>query len=99
ALLPLTEPGDAATRAAARRAALLAMRQTDAPLADELRLWKERLALLAADGTRPEAGSQSQAWARPAGSAVAEDGEAEDGGEARPARRRSLAGSRPRAGE
>src|SRR5206468_3608132 len=34
-----------------------------------------------------------------AGSAVAEDGEAEDGGEARPARRRSLAGSRPRAGE
>ncbi|HKC25597.1 MAG TPA: hypothetical protein VKF32_12685, partial [Thermoanaerobaculia bacterium] len=58
ALLPLTESGDTATRAAARRAALLAMRQTNAPLPDELRLWKERLALLAADGTRPEAGSQ-----------------------------------------
>lgn len=52
-LLPRAEAGDAATRAEARRVALLAMRQTKAPLEKELPLWKERLALLAPDGSVP----------------------------------------------
>jgi len=50
-LLPRAEGGDAATRAEARRVALLAMRQTKAPLEKEVPLWKERLALLAPDGS------------------------------------------------
>ncbi|MBL8112520.1 MAG: hypothetical protein JNK60_06520, partial [Acidobacteria bacterium] len=49
-LLPLVEAGDAETRAEARRLALLAMRQTKAPLAEETKLWKERLRLLGPEG-------------------------------------------------
>lgn len=57
ALLPRAESGDAATRAEARRVALLAMRQAKTPLEKELPLWKERLALLAPDGSVPGAGA------------------------------------------
>lgn len=61
ALLPRAETGDAPTRAEARRVALLAMRQTKTPLEKEVPLWKERLALLAPDGSVPgdEAGDHS----------------------------------------
>jgi tetratricopeptide (TPR) repeat protein len=52
-LLARAESGDAGTRAEARRVALLAMRQTKAPLDREKALWVERLALLAPDGTVP----------------------------------------------
>ncbi len=52
-LLARTDGGSPATRAEARRVALLAMRQTKAPLERELALWTERLALLAPDGSVP----------------------------------------------
>ena len=70
-LLARAEGGDAATRAEARRVALLAMRQTRAPLEKELPLWKERLALLAPDGSVPGTGDV----------AAGEAGEAEPGSE------------------
>jgi len=57
ALLPRAEAGDAATRAEARRIALLAMRQSKAPLEKEVPLWRERLALLAPDGSVPGGGA------------------------------------------
>lgn len=53
-LLPKTEAGDVTVRADARRAALQAMRQTKTPIDAEARLWKERLALVAPDGSIPE---------------------------------------------
>lgn len=52
-LLSRADGGGPSTRAEARRVALLAMRQTKAPLERELALWKERLALLAPDGSVP----------------------------------------------
>lgn len=55
-LLARAEGGNAATRAEARRVALLAMRQTKAPLERETPLWTERLALLAPDGSVPGSG-------------------------------------------
>lgn len=53
-LLPLAESGPSAAVDEARRAALLAMRQVEAPLETEVRLWRARLAQLAPDGSRPE---------------------------------------------
>lgn len=61
ALLAKAEGGSAATRAEARRVALLAMRQTKAPLEKETPLWVERLALLAPSGSVPGAGAESLA--------------------------------------
>ncbi|MBK8594866.1 MAG: hypothetical protein IPN83_04630 [Holophagales bacterium] len=58
-LLARAESGNAATRAEARRVALLALRQTKAPLERELPLWTERLALLAPDGSVPGSGAGS----------------------------------------
>lgn len=55
-LLARAEVGNAATRAEARRVALLAMRLTKAPLEKETALWTERLALLAPDGSVPGSG-------------------------------------------
>jgi len=57
-LLARAEAGGAATRAEARRVALLAMRQTKAPLEREKALWTERLALLAPDGSVPGSGAE-----------------------------------------
>ena len=51
ALLPLVQNGPAAEEAL--RVALLAMRQVEVPLADELFLWRQRLRALAPDGSRP----------------------------------------------
>lgn len=51
-LLPKADKGTAELRAAARKVALLAIRQTKAPLDREAGLWKERLALLAPDGSK-----------------------------------------------
>ena len=53
ALLPALEAGDSALADRARRTALLAMRLTKAPLDAELRLYRARLAALAADGAVP----------------------------------------------
>ncbi len=55
ALLPLLEPGPAAVADEARRVALLAARQVEVPLAEEIRLYKARLAFLAPKGSRPMA--------------------------------------------
>lgn len=52
-LLPKADRGEAPVRAAARRAALLALRQTKEPVAREAALWKERLRFLAPDHTVP----------------------------------------------
>ncbi len=52
-LLPKADRGEAPVRAAARRAALLALRQTKEALPREAALWKERLRLLAPDGSVP----------------------------------------------
>ena len=60
-LLAKTEGGTAAIRAEARRVALLAMRQTKAPLEKETVLWTERLALLAPDGSVPGSGGGVEA--------------------------------------
>lgn len=59
-LLARAEGGNAATRAEARRVALLAMRQTKAPLERETALWTERLALLAPHGSVPGSGEASE---------------------------------------
>ncbi len=78
-LLARAEGGNAATRAEARRVALLAMRQTKAPLERETPLWTERLALLAPDGSVPGAGNGAGDGA---GEETGEEGtEGEDGGE------------------
>ncbi len=53
ALLPLVESAPAAVADEARRVALLAARQVEMPLPEELRLFKARLKHLAPDGTRP----------------------------------------------
>lgn len=79
-LLPRTEAGDATTRAEARRIALLAMRQTKAPLEKEAALWKERLALLAPDGSVPGGAAVSI----PADEEEAEGGETDGGDEDSP---------------
>jgi hypothetical protein len=55
-LLAKAEGGNAATRAEARRVALLAMRLTKASLERETALWTERLALLAPNGSVPGSG-------------------------------------------
>ena len=54
ALLPLVEKGDAKAAAEGRKAALLAMRQVEVPVAEESRVFRARLAALAPDGSRPE---------------------------------------------
>ncbi|MDR3672009.1 MAG: hypothetical protein P4L36_14270, partial [Holophaga sp.] len=51
-LLPLVESGPPALAFEARRAALLAAQQTPVPRAEEVRLFKARLAFAAPDGTR-----------------------------------------------
>ncbi|MBI4911165.1 MAG: hypothetical protein HY823_00360 [Acidobacteria bacterium] len=75
-LLPALESGPPATADAARRVALLAVRQAPVPIQEELRLMKARLRFLAPDGSRPS------------GRAEASEGEGESGeeapGEARP---------------
>ncbi len=53
ALLPLIEAGSPAAADEGRRIALLAARQVELPLAEELRLFKARLRFRAADGSRP----------------------------------------------
>lgn len=58
-LLPKADRGGADVRSEARRVALLAVRQTKAPVDRELSLWKERLSLLAPDGSRPPMGAGS----------------------------------------
>jgi predicted Zn-dependent protease len=73
ALLPVLQSTPLADEA--RRQALLAMRQVEVPLADELDLWRQRLRTLAPDGARPlmeaphptyaSVGSGSKAWQRP----------------------------------
>ncbi|BDU74199.1 hypothetical protein [Mesoterricola silvestris] len=76
ALLPLVEGGPAAQADEARNQALLAARQVEVPLAEELRLMKARMRYAAPDRSRPtlqgreEGGYQpeepdaSRAWAR-----------------------------------
>ena len=88
ALLPRAEAGDAATRAGARRVALLAMRQTRAPLEQELPLWKERLSLLAPDGSVPGAGGPGAAAPEETLDEPREDEEAREPGEDAPVRSR-----------
>lgn len=97
-LLARAEGGSAATRAEARRVALLAMRQTKAPLERELPLWTERLALLAPDGSVPDDGGEAGDEA-----GLTEDagewnsgGEEGDGGDGAPAKSR-LKGAAPTA--
>ncbi len=51
ALFPLLQ--DSSSVDEARRVALLAMRQVEVPLGEELALWRERLKTLAPDGQRP----------------------------------------------
>ncbi len=76
ALLAGLEAGAPPIAAEARRIALLAARQTEVPVSEELRLAKARLAWLAASGTRPSlsteawsprraAPSEGRAWRRP----------------------------------
>ena len=50
-LFPLLQSSSSVDEA--RRIALLAMRQVEVPLTEELALWRERLKTLAADGQRP----------------------------------------------
>jgi len=76
ALLPLVEGGPEAQADEARRQALLAARQTDVALAEELRLMKARLRSAAPDRSRPrlhggvdydyqpEEADDTRAWAR-----------------------------------
>ncbi len=52
-LLPRVESAAPPVADEARRAALLAMRQVDVPLENELRLFRARLQFLAPDGSRP----------------------------------------------
>jgi hypothetical protein len=54
ALLPLVESGPAEAANEGRRVALLALRQTEAPIGEEIRLYRARLAVLAPDGSEPE---------------------------------------------
>jgi predicted Zn-dependent protease len=54
ALLPSLETGAPDVAQEARRIALLAMRQVESPLAEEARLYRERLRGLAPDGSRPD---------------------------------------------
>lgn len=69
ALLPGLESGPPAAADEARRIALQAMRQTQVPLAEEVRLMKARLRFRAADGSRPRQGSPA--------TEIAEEGEAD----------------------
>ncbi|MFN7955630.1 MAG: hypothetical protein U0610_28205 [bacterium] len=64
AIFSALEPtAPAAVADAARRVALLAMRQVESPLAEEARLYRERLRALAPDGTRPSlADSGESTW-------------------------------------
>ena len=77
-LLARAEAGDAKTRAEARRIALLAMRQTKAPLEREKSLWVERLALLAPDGSVPGSAGPAVEEEEPDGGEIATE-EAEAG--------------------
>jgi hypothetical protein len=52
-LLPQVEAGPPDVAAEGRRVALLAMRQVEVPLADELRLYRAQLRAAAPDGSRP----------------------------------------------
>ena len=60
-LLPKADRGEAPVRAAARRAALLALRQTKEPVAREAALWKERLRFLAPDRIVPRFADNAEA--------------------------------------
>ncbi|MDP2876349.1 MAG: hypothetical protein Q8O00_09200, partial [Holophaga sp.] len=78
ALLPQVEAGGGAAADEGRRVALLAMRQVEVPLTEEVRLMKARLRFLAPDGSRPAQGrhenseeeyseedaSETRPWAR-----------------------------------
>ncbi|MBK9372963.1 MAG: hypothetical protein IPN03_04365 [Holophagales bacterium] len=86
-LLARAEGGNAATRAEARRVALLAMRQTKAPLERETPLWTERLALLAPDGSVPGSGEG-------AGAETVEEGTEGESGEESETKSRLASGAR-----
>jgi len=92
ALLPRAETGDAPTRAEARRVALLAMRQAKTPLEKELPLWKERLALLAPDGSVPGGGVDDRSDA--GGFEPSDEYAGPDGGEDAPRKERLSASAR-----
>jgi hypothetical protein len=62
ALLPVLEGGPTAVASEARRIALLALRQVEGPLAEELRLYRARLQASAPDGSRPETASVEEAY-------------------------------------
>jgi tetratricopeptide (TPR) repeat protein len=64
ALLPALQAASPDVAQEARRTALLAMRQVDAPLAEEARLYRERLRALAPDGSRPEKSARERAGSR-----------------------------------
>jgi hypothetical protein len=56
--LPILEGGSPEVAAEARRAALLAMRQVEVPLSEEMRLHRARLRAMAPDGARPTTESE-----------------------------------------
>ena len=64
ALLPLVESGPPEAADTGRRAALLALRQTQGPLEEELRLFRARLRVLAPNGSKPEM-IQRYRWREP----------------------------------
>ncbi len=64
-LLPLVEAGPPEVARQARRTALLAARQAEVPLAEELRLYKAQLRSLQPDGTRPELEGPGYEWLSP----------------------------------
>jgi hypothetical protein len=83
ALLPLVESAPAAVADEAHRVALLAARQVNLPLVEEVRLFKSRLKHLASDGTRPMAHAVAEQPVET--SEDASDGDASgERGEARP---------------
>jgi hypothetical protein len=65
ALLPGLEAGAPEVANEARRTALLAARQTEVPLSEELRLSRARLAFLAASGSRPQIATEAWSPRRP----------------------------------
>lgn len=85
-LLPRTDRGTEEVRAEARRVALLAVRQSPVPLARESTLFRERLRLIAPDGSVPEMGGGAQE--------ASPDQEGEETGEGAPSGEERVAVSR-----
>jgi len=80
-LLPMAEKGMPSVADEARRIALLAARQTEIPMLEEMRLMKARLRFLASDGSRPNLHSQESDYER---SEDAEEGQHSEGDGDRP---------------